>query len=96
MLSFQVVLTKLEVENFQGFPFEHFEDEALKFKNKWTKLWEYYGKHIRRQIQRNPDDPEVAKHVQHLRDRRMLCSHEFPGLMQQISKHPPRIPRKPP
>ena len=84
------------MENFQGFPFENFDDEALKFKNKWTCLWTYYTNNIRRQIQRKPDDPEVQKHVQNLRDKKMLCSHEFAGLMQQISKHPPRLPRKPP
>ena len=92
----QIVRTKLGQPNFKGFPFQNFEEEAIKFKN-WTKrIVETYNKNIQRQILRNPDDKNANKKIDQLREEKLLCPHHFPGLMAQLATHKPRLPYKPP
>ena len=92
----QFVQTKLGLPNFQGFPFENFQEQTNKFR-KWTdRLQECYNTHIRRQISRNPNDKKARKNIEKLRAGKLLCPDIFPGLMAQLATHKPRLPHKPP
>ena len=96
ILTFQVVKSKYGIQNFQGIPFDNFPTEALSFRNKWTALWKLYTTKIRRQISRNSQDPKALENIEVLKGKKMICAHDFSGLMAQFSSHPPRLPAKPP
>ena len=95
-VELQVVKSKFGIQNFQGIPFHNFEEEAQKFKNRWSAICTVFARNIKTQMSRNPQDPKVLEKIQSLKDKKIFCAHEYPGLMSQFSSHPPRLPAKPP
>ena len=93
---FQVVKSKFGIQNFQGIPFENFPDQAQTFRNNWTSIWKNFNTNIKVQMKKNPDNPVLLEKIRKLREKKMICAHEYPGLMAQFSSHPPRLPKKPP
>ena len=89
----QVIRTKLGLPNFQGLPFDSFEEETEKFRSKWKALMEYYRRNIQRGLSRNRE--KVQPFIDKLRNEKMLCPYEYPKLTSQIAPHPPRLPKKP-
>ena len=92
-IQLQVMQSKLG-PNFKGIPFENFEDEAELFRKRWNSTMDYYKKYIQRDLSRKKPE-KVEHHIEKLMSEKMLCSHDYPGLMAKIATHPPRLRYKP-